>query len=145
MVKTSLKQSMRHQWLNFNFAKLWEYFLCGKKTKVIIYSTILLPELPSSTILGSTTTRVHAFTRTQHNQCCFRSEDSVRMHRGTLQPNKRFWVWRRFSCVTVKNILICVLKMNEGLTGLERHRIFILGELSVYILQEKKQLYLIWK
>ncbi len=57
----------------------------------------------------------------------------------------RFWTWEHFSCVAVyvrvwelsdfiKNTLICVLKMNEGLTGLERYeggviknRIFILG------------------
>ncbi len=43
-----------------------------------------------------------------------------------------FWVWEHVSCVAVygkgrglsdfiKNILICVLKMNESLTGLKRH------------------------
>ncbi len=33
--------SMWHRWLNFNFAKLRECFLCAKKTKITIYSTIL--------------------------------------------------------------------------------------------------------
>ncbi len=42
-----------------------------------------------------------------------------------------FWAWEHFSYIAVyggseisdfiKNILICVLKMNEGFTGLERH------------------------
>jgi len=43
-----------------------------------------------------------------------------------------FWAWEHFSCIAVyggaeslsdfiRNILISVLKMNEGLTGLERH------------------------
>ncbi len=39
---------MWHQWLNFNFAKLLECFLCEKKTKISTYSTIFLPDLPSS-------------------------------------------------------------------------------------------------
>ncbi len=34
----------------------YENTLCAKKTKITIYSTILLPEFPSSTILESTTT-----------------------------------------------------------------------------------------
>ncbi len=38
-----------------------------------------------------------------------------------------FWVWEHFNCIAVyagsesKHILICVPKMNKGLTGLERH------------------------
>ncbi len=31
--RTSVKQSMWHQWLNFNFANLREYSLCAKKTR----------------------------------------------------------------------------------------------------------------
>ncbi len=43
VARTLVKQSMWHQWLNFNLAKLREYFLCAKKTKTnTIYSTILL-------------------------------------------------------------------------------------------------------
>ncbi len=61
VVRTSVKQSMWHQWLGFNFAKIQEYFLCAKKK--IIYSTILLPEIPSSAILESTMTHVFTFTR----------------------------------------------------------------------------------
>ncbi len=45
----------------------------------------------------------------------------------------------------IKNILICVLKMNKGLTGLERHEgeslmteFYFLGELSLL----KKELYI---
>ncbi len=34
VARTSVKQSIWHQWLNFNFAKLREYFLCVKKTKL---------------------------------------------------------------------------------------------------------------
>ncbi len=44
----------------------------------------------------------------------------------------RLWTWEHFSCAAVfgrvrelsdfiKNILICVPKMNKGLTGWERH------------------------
>ncbi len=44
----------------------------------------------------------------------------------------RFWTWEHYSRVAVfgrvrevsdliKNILICILMMNKGLTGLERH------------------------
>ncbi len=36
-VRTSLKQSMRHQWFNRNFMRLQEYLLCAKKTKIIIF------------------------------------------------------------------------------------------------------------
>ncbi len=61
VVRTSLKQSMWHQGFNYNFAKLREYFLCTKKTKITIYSTIHFPELPSSAILESTP---------EHNQLC---------------------------------------------------------------------------
>ncbi len=36
VVNTSVKQSMWHQWLNFSFATLREYFFfCAKKTKII--------------------------------------------------------------------------------------------------------------
>ncbi len=52
-----VKQSMWHQWLNFNFVKLREYFLCAKKMK-IIYLTILLPKLLSSGILERNTMHV---------------------------------------------------------------------------------------
>ncbi len=47
VVNTSVKQSMWHQWLNFSFATLREYFFffCAKKTKITIYSTILLPRV----------------------------------------------------------------------------------------------------
>ncbi len=56
---------MWHQWLNFKFAKLREYFFCAKKTKITIYLTILLPWLTSSAILESTQER------NLRNQCCF--------------------------------------------------------------------------
>ncbi len=55
---------MSHQEFNRNFTKLREYFLCAKKTKITIYSTILLPELLSSSILESTP---------EHNQRCLHS------------------------------------------------------------------------
>ncbi len=34
VVRTSVKQSMWHKWLNFNFTKLREYFSFTKKTKI---------------------------------------------------------------------------------------------------------------
>ncbi len=41
-------------------------------------------------------------------------------------------IWRvRKLSDFIKNILICVLKMNEGLTGLERQEFSFLGELSL--------------
>ncbi len=54
IVNTLVKQSMWHQWLNFSFAMLQEYFFCAKKTKITIYLTILLPRVTSSAILEST-------------------------------------------------------------------------------------------
>ncbi len=45
VVRTLVKQSMWHQWLNFNFAKLREYFLCAKKTKIM---TLFNNSSPSS-------------------------------------------------------------------------------------------------
>ncbi len=60
---------------------------CAKKTIITIYSTILLPELPSSGVL--------------ENPCCL-------------------WRVKELSDL-IKNILICVTKMNKGLAGLERH------------------------
>ncbi len=48
--------------INFNFAKLQEYFFVLKENKNnIIYSTILLPELPSSTILEITMMHAYPF------------------------------------------------------------------------------------
>ncbi len=61
---------MWHQGFNRNFTKLREYFLCANKTIITIYSTILLPELPSSAILESIPER---------NQRCLRSVDSAHM------------------------------------------------------------------
>ncbi len=53
--KTSVKQSMWHQWLNFSFVTLWEYiFLCKEN----IYSTIFLPRVTSSTTLYNTQERI---------------------------------------------------------------------------------------
>ncbi len=49
VVRTSVKQSMWHQWLNFSFVTIFIYF--SKKTKITIYSTILLPRVTSSAIL----------------------------------------------------------------------------------------------
>ncbi len=37
VVRISVQQSMWIQWLNFNFAKLRENFLCAKKTKVTLF------------------------------------------------------------------------------------------------------------
>ncbi len=34
IVRTSVKQSMWHQWFNCNFTKLREYILCANKTKI---------------------------------------------------------------------------------------------------------------
>ncbi len=42
VARTSIKQSMWHQWLNFNFAKLWEYFfVCKENKNNIVYSKAL--------------------------------------------------------------------------------------------------------
>ncbi len=48
VARTSVKQSMWHQWLNFSFAKLREYSFCAQKTKM--FSTILLAWVMSSAI-----------------------------------------------------------------------------------------------
>ncbi len=110
----------------------------------IIYSTILLPELPSNAILESTPERNQHNQRCLHSACVFfahkkyfRSFVKLRLNHwchmdyftdvlamfldlGTLQLHCCLWRVRELSDL-IKNILICVPKMNEGLTGLERH------------------------
>ncbi len=180
---------MWHQWLNFNFVKLQEYFLCSKKTKIM---TLFNNSSPPSYCLPPFW-RVSQCIRTlypKHKQCwlhqlrscmCFfpRTQTmriTLITFLGTLQNGRRrnsgekncwincyvfslrtksiliasqnwswatdvtwiillmsllrFWTWEHYSCIAVygrvrelsdsiKNILICVPKMNKGLTGLE--------------------------
>ncbi len=74
---------MWHQWFNRNFTKLRELFV-HKKNNNIIYSTILLPELPSSAILESI--RIFIFGWTNHLSVIevYRS-----VFRATLLGNKQ--------------------------------------------------------
>ncbi len=60
------------QWFNRNFTKTRILFV-HKENNNMIYSTILLPELPSTGILESTPEH------DQRNQRCLRSADSTRM------------------------------------------------------------------
>ncbi len=78
----------------------------------IIYSTILLPELPSS-ILESIPER------NQHNQRFF-TFSRQRAHTFLCVDCGNILAVYGGSEI-IKHILICVPKMNEGLTGLERH------------------------
>ncbi len=82
---------MRHQWVNRNFTKLRKYFLCAMKTKITTLFNNYLNNLLAT----------------------FLSLDRIRI----LAVYGR--VRELSDCI--KNILICVPKMNEGLTGLEHH------------------------
>ncbi len=57
VARTSVKQSMWHQWFYRSFMKLREDFLCAKKTKITTYKkkTFLLFQILSSAIIESFT------------------------------------------------------------------------------------------
>ncbi len=96
-VRTLVKQSMWHQGLNFNFVKLREYYFVRKqKTKITIYSIILL--------------RVTVFRNfgEYHNTCArfpLNVNDADTL--GTLQLRCCLWRVRELSDF-IKSILICV-------------------------------------
>ncbi len=140
------------------FTKLMRILFVRKENhNNLIYSTILLPELPSSSNLESTPEP------NQRNQCSLcsacvffahkkysRSFVKLRLNHwchmdyctdvlarfldlGTLQLHCCIWRIREPSDL-IKNIWICFPKMKKGLTGLERHEylmteLYILGEL----------------
>ncbi len=123
VVNTSVKQSMWHQWLNFSFTMLREaFFFFAKKTKITIYSTILLPRVTSSTVLESITTHTHAFAwaqtmlitwnpfwRTlQNGRRCYSEEKNGGSDSTPISSTKVLWVW-------------------NNMRGIINDRIFILG------------------
>ncbi len=85
-----------HQWFNRNFMKLWEYFLCAKKTNIMtLFNDFFSPG-----------TVCHHY-REYHDACVLCCWHRTRMRCTFLQAEE---------CTH-----ICVPKMNECLTGLEWH------------------------
>ncbi len=150
---------MWHQCFNLNFTKLREYFVIIVFFANKMYSTILLPELPSSTVLESTPECNQCNQRCLHSACacCLlnatyadyilradywsRSRSFVKLQLkhwchmnyfndvlatiqdlGTLQFHCCLQRVRELSDF-IKNICICVPKLNEGITGLKQHEV----------------------
>ncbi len=183
---------MWHQWLNLNFTKLQENFLCAKKTETTLFnnssllchSLLCIHESMTTHACVAADTGASVLTQNTHTlQLVVQAEECTRIHHDTVvnahqrltEEKKNCWIKSLFlfslslntkkylqsfktlrlnhwchmdyfnnvlttflglECVScswmclcrirnlldfIKNILICVLKMNEGLTGLERH------------------------
>ncbi len=64
----------------------------------------------------------HSFSKLKLSPCCHTDyfTEVLATFLGTFQLRCCLWRVRKLSDF-IKNILICVLKMNEGLTGLKKH------------------------
>ncbi len=149
---------MWHQWFICNFMKLWEYFLCAKKTKILtLFSDFVssvsvsvpftrVPRcmcVPSSAckqgavLPGSTSAASHAkkvfifvfFVQRKYSRSFINLRLKPWCHMDSFNDVLTTFLGLELdSCVavyagserkeTLKNILICGLKMNEDLRGL---------------------------
>ncbi len=143
---------MWHQWFNHYFMKLWEYFLFTKKTQITTTISSILCQ-SSTRIHDSTTMHACTFLCLQTSRSTFGFY--VRMPAPALAAPHVvifvFFVHKKYSsrfiklqmnhlchirtCLCrvrklsdfIKNILICVPKMKEGLKGIVHPKIKILS------------------
>ncbi len=92
--------------------KLREYFLCIKKQQKTLYSTI-------SSLFCQTSMRIHESATIQ--ACGVADAGSGMLTEITFVLQLVCKQKNLHACVMVLAFLICVPKMNKGLTGLERH------------------------
>ncbi len=134
---------MWHQW--FNFMELQEYFLCAKKIKIMTSFNSSLPCQSLICLHESITTCMCTEKKKLSNKVIiFVFFAHKKYSHGFITLRLNHWCHMdyfnnilttflgldRVSCCLcrvkklldfIKNILICVPKMNEGLTGLEQH------------------------
>ncbi len=91
---------MLHQGFNHDFMKLRKTFVCTKKTKITLFNDFFSQ---SSTGFHDST-RMHAYGAADAGTAAVCKKQKKTKH-------------TRCSC----EFFICVLKINQGLTGLERH------------------------